>query len=142
MERYLKLEEQMCFPLYAVSRHITQVYKPLLDELGITYPQYLVLMVLWEHGKQTVNQIGEKLLLDSGTLTPLLKRLQQKDMLIRQRSSVDERIVEISLTKFGDRLKDKAACIPEKMFAELGISMQEAETLKEISYKILHQTIK
>ncbi|SDG19729.1 MarR family winged helix-turn-helix transcriptional regulator [Epilithonimonas hungarica] len=139
MEDSLKLEQQLCFPLYAVSRQITQVYKPLLDDLDITYPQYLALMVLWESGKQTVNQIGEKLLLDSGTLTPLLKRLEQKELVRRKRSAIDERIVEIALTSSGIKLKKKAACIPVKMFEQLGISMKEAEALKNISHKILNQ---
>lgn len=141
-ESLLKLDQQMCFPLYAVSRHITQVYQPLLDELGITYPQYLALMVLWENDKQTVNQIGEKLLLDSGTLTPLLKRLEQKELVTRKRSSADERVVEISLTPLGQTLKIKAECVPAKMFEQLGITFQEAEILKSISYKILNQANK
>lgn len=139
MESSLKLKQQLCFPLYAVSRQITQVYKPLLDDLDITYTQYLVLMVLWECGKQTVNQIGEKLLLDSGTLTPLLKRLEQKELVSRKRSNVDERIVEIALTPSGNKLKKKASCIPAKIFEQLGISMKETEALKNISHKILNQ---
>jgi len=137
-ENFLKLENQLCFPLYAVSRQITQIYQPLLNELDITYPQYLALLTLWENGTQMVNQIGEKLLLDSGTLTPLLKRLEQKDLLNRKRSASDERVVEISLTEKGNNLKEKALCIPLKMFEKLGISIEEAESLKRISYKILN----
>ena len=137
-ENFLKLENQLCFPLYAVSRQITQIYQPLLNELDITYPQYLALLTLWENGTQTVNQIGEKLLLDSGTLTPLLKRLEQKDLLNRKRSASDERVVEISLTEKGHKLKEKALCIPLEMFTKLGISIEEAESLKRISYKILN----
>lgn len=136
----LRLENQFCFLLYAASREITQIYKPLLDELDITYPQYLVLIVLWEKDKQTVNQIGEKLLLDSGTLTPLLKRLEQKELVNRKRSSVDERIVEISLTKKGANIKEKAECIPSKMAGQLDISLKEAKTLKFIVNKILKRT--
>jgi DNA-binding MarR family transcriptional regulator len=137
-QNFLKLEQQLCFPVYAVSRQITQIYQPLLNELDITYPQYLALLTLWESGTQTVNQIGEKLLLDSGTLTPLLKRLEQKELLNRKRSSADERVVEISLTEKGNSLKDKAVCIPMQMFEKLGISFEEAETLKKITSKILN----
>lgn len=137
-ENILKLDNQLCFPIYAVSRQITQIYQPLLNELDITYPQYLVLLTLWETGTQTVNQIGEKLLLDSGTLTPLLKRLEQKEIVSRKRSTLDERVVEISLTEKGKNLKEKAECIPMKMFENLGISMEEVESLKRISYKILN----
>lgn len=137
-ENLLKLENQLCFPVYAVSRQITQIYQPLLNELNVTYPQYLVLLTLWETGIQTVNQIGEKLLLDSGTLTPLLKRLEQKGILNRKRSNSDERVVEISLTEKGNNLKEKAGCIPMKMFEKIGISIEEIETLKRISYKILN----
>ena len=85
MSNLLKLENQVCFPLYAFSREVTQLYKPLLDELGLTYPQYLVMLILWEEKEQTVNQIGEKLYLDSGTLTPLLKRMEQKGIINRKR---------------------------------------------------------
>lgn len=138
----LRLNNLICFLLYAASREITQIYKPLLDELGITYPQYLVLIVLWEKDKQTVNQIGEKLLLDSGTLTPLLKRLEQKELVNRKRSSVDERIVEISLTRQGVNLKEKAECIPAKMAGQLDISLNEVETFKRMANKILKRTNK
>ena len=133
----LQLRNQVCFPLYAVSREITQLYKPLLDKLDITYPQYLVLMVLWENDKQTVNQIGERLLLDSGTLTPLLKRMEQKELINRDRRPTDERMVEISLTPKGAKFKAKAECVPVKMFEQLGISENEALTLKRIAEKIL-----
>jgi MarR family transcriptional regulator, organic hydroperoxide resistance regulator len=91
----LSLKNQMCFKFYALSRHITSVYKPLLDELGITYPQYLVMLVLWERECISVKDIGQHLMLDSGTLTPLLKRLEQKGLLTRKRSAGDERVVEV-----------------------------------------------
>lgn len=142
MNDHLKLDNQLCFPLYALSREIIQRYRPHLDEIGITYPQYLVLMVLWESDKQTVNQIGHKLLLDSGTLTPLLKRLEQKQLVDRQRSTTDERVVDITLTTAGRDLKKKAKCIPEKLVAELEISMEEIETMRQIAYKILKVTSK
>jgi len=137
MKDLLKLDNQLCFPLYALSREIIQRYRPHLDEIGLTYPQYLVLMVLWESDKQTVNQIGHKLLLDSGTLTPLLKRLEQKQLITRLRSTADERVVHISLTREGLDLKNNAKCIPQKLIEELNISATEIETIREIANKIL-----
>jgi DNA-binding MarR family transcriptional regulator len=137
MKDLLKLDNQLCFPLYALSREIIQRYRPHLDEIGLTYPQYLVLMVMWENDKQTVNQIGHKLLLDSGTLTPLLKRLEQKEIVLRQRSTVDERVVEISLTTIGIELKKKAKCIREKLIQELEITQEEIDSIRNIADKIL-----
>lgn len=138
MENLLKLENQICFPIYALSRDVIQRYRPLLDELDLTYPQYLVFLVLWEEGQQTVNQIGEKLLLDSGTLTPLLKRLEQKKLIVRQRSKVDERVVTISLTKEGEQLREKAEDIPLKLLQELNVSIEELKLMRTIAYKILN----
>ncbi|WP_343604994.1 MarR family transcriptional regulator [Fluviicola sp.] len=140
MEDLLQLDKQICFPIYALSREVIQRYRPLLDELDLTYPQYLVFLVLWEEDKQTVNQIGEKLLLDSGTLTPLLKRLEQKNLITRTRRKTDERIVEISLTKEGKELKEKAAGIPEKLLNDLNISLDELKTMRTIAHKILNIT--
>lgn len=137
MKANLKLENQLCFPIYALSREITAMYRPLLDELGLTYPQYLVLLVLWEEEHQTVNQLGEKLRLDSGTLTPLLKRLEQKGIVIRNRSTVDERVVNVSLTKEGESLKSKAVCIPEQLADSLTITIDELVQLRSIINKIL-----
>ena len=135
----LYLENQLCFPLYAASRLTTQIYTPLLNELGITYPQYLVLMVLWQHSEQTVNEICTKLLLESNTVTPLLKRLEQKGILIRRRSDADERSVIISLTEEGEALKEKALLIPGKIvgsFNDDSISQEEIlqfrDTLKKL----------
>lgn len=113
----LLLENQLCFPLYAVSRLVTQLYTPLLDQLGITYPQYLVLLVLWERGQLPVTDIGAQLLLETNTLTPLLKRMEQKGLLLRTRATGDERKVLISLTAQGKRLKQKARCVPEALIA-------------------------
>nr|WP_315398979.1 MarR family transcriptional regulator [uncultured Sphingobacterium sp.] len=141
MKDLLKLDNQLCFPLYALSREIIQRYRPHLDEIGLTYPQYLVLMVLWEKDQQTVNQIGHKLFLDSGTLTPLLKRLEQKHLLVRQRSKVDERVVEIFLTTAGKDLKKEAKCIPQKLIEELEISAEEIENMRNIANKILKSKI-
>lgn len=118
-ENQLLLENQICFPLYATSRLITKAYKPYLDELGLTYPQYLVLMVLWENNGLTVNQISEKLYLNTNTLSPLLKRMEQMQLLQRNRSKEDERSVIIELCSLGKELKTKALPIPESLFSEL-----------------------
>jgi len=115
----LKLENQLCFPVYAASRLITREYQPHLDQLGITYPQYLVLLVLWEQDKLPVNDIAKKLILNTNTITPLLKRLEQQGFLKRERSASDERKVIIFLTDKGKGLKEKAALIPEKLARNL-----------------------
>ena len=132
----LQLKNQVCFPLYALSKEITKLYRPMLEELDMTYPQYLVMMVLWEKDGLTVSEVGEKLLLDSGTLTPLLKRMELKNFVTRIRSSVDERIVNISLTEKGNDLKIKAACIPTKMMESMDLSMEDLIVLKNIISKI------
>ena len=132
-----QLGNQLCFPLYVIAKEITGLYRPLLEELDITYPQYLVLMVLWEHQRLTVNQIGEKLFLDSGTITPLLKRLEAKSYIVRQRKIEDERVVEISLTDEGERLQDKACLIPEKMNDRLDLSETDVQELKQAVSKLL-----
>jgi len=115
----LKLENQICFPLYAASRLVTREYQPHLDKLGITYPQYLVLMVLWENNGLTVNDISEKLILNTNTLTPLLKRMEKQQLLSRRRDVADERKVLISLTEKGMQLREEAASIPGKLFSEV-----------------------
>lgn len=115
----LLLENQICFPLYAASRMMIQAYREPLEELGLTYPQYLVMLVLWEKDGLTVSQIGEQLFLDSGTLTPVLKRLEANHFIKRNRSDKDERKVEIELTYPGKSLKAKAAQIPEKILSLL-----------------------
>lgn len=111
----LKLENQFCFPLYAASRLVTKMYQPLLEELDLTYPQYLILMVLWEEEEATVMEIGEKLYLTSSTLTPLLKRMESAGLIRRKRSVDDERKVSISLTGRGREMEHKACLIPEKL---------------------------
>lgn len=116
----LKLENQFCFPLYAASRLVTQMYQPLLDELDITYPQYLILLVLWEIETATVMEIGEKLMLSSNTLTPMLKRMEAKNILRRTRSSEDERKVMITLTAGGKAMEKKACSIPEQLASRAG----------------------
>jgi DNA-binding MarR family transcriptional regulator len=131
-EEILLLENQLCFSIYACSREIVRLYRPYLDELGITYPQYLVLLVLWEHETCSVNELGENLFLDSGTLTPMLKRMETTGLLIRKRSIEDERKVLISLTQMGLELKEKAFCIPTSLF-------EGTETTEEEFLQLLKQ---
>lgn len=121
MDKYedLKLENQICFPLYSVSRLITRAYKPYLDTMGLTYPQYLVLLVLWEKDAQTVNEIGKKLLLNTNTLSPLIQRMQKNDLVVRTRSSEDERMVMVSLTSKGLSYKEEAKNIPKDLLGKL-----------------------
>ncbi len=131
----LKLGNQICFPLYSASRLITKAYKPYLDAMGLTYPQYLVLMVLWEKDGVSVNQITEKLLLNTNTLSPLLKRMEKMELLQRNRSSEDERSVIVQLTGKGKQLKEQARPIPEKMIKILlneNINLTEVLQLKDM----------
>lgn len=136
-----KLGNQLCFPLYVIAKEITGLYRPFLDELDITYPQYLVMMVLWEQDGLTVNQIGEKLYLDSGTLTPLLKRLETKKFIIRQRKKEDERVVEIFLDEAGKSLKSRACEIPSKIQQKLSLTEADFLELKETVDKILNKIL-
>ncbi|OUJ71234.1 MarR family winged helix-turn-helix transcriptional regulator [Hymenobacter crusticola] len=126
----LKLDNQLCFPLYALSRMFTKAYQPYLQALDITYPQYLVLMLLWEHRELTVKELGEKLLLDSGTLTPLLKRMEQRQWLSRRRDPRDERSVIITLLPTGHELQAQACSIPVHLLEKLQLSPTEFETLR------------
>ncbi len=131
----LKLGNQICFPLYSASRLITKAYKPYLDAMGLTYPQYLVLMVLWEKDGVSVNQITEKLLLNTNTVSPLLKRMEKMELLQRNRSSKDERSVIVQLTGKGKQLKEQARPIPEKMIKLLlneNINLTEVIQLKKM----------
>ena len=138
-ETQLQIKNQVCFPLYALSREIIGAYRPFLDALEITYPQYIVLMVLWEEEPLTVNSIGEKLHLDSGTLSPLLKKMEAKNLIFRKRKTEDERIVEIFLTEKGREIKADAAAIPGKLMYQLKVTEEEIIQLKEISNKILNR---
>jgi MarR family transcriptional regulator, organic hydroperoxide resistance regulator len=136
----LYLENQICFPLYAASRLTTKLYTPILKELDLTYPQYLVLLVLWQHGNQTVNEISNRLLLESNTVTPLLKRLEEKEIVRRKRSERDERVVEISLTEQGQTLKQKASAIPEQIISSLNnetINVTEILDLQKTLFKLI-----
>ncbi|KJD34871.1 MarR family transcriptional regulator [Tamlana sedimentorum] len=138
MNDKLNINEQICFPIYLLAKDIIALYKPLLNALNLTYPQYLVMLVLWENETRTVNTIGKTLNLDSGTLTPLLKRLQQKELVTRTRSVTDERVVNISLTTKGAQLKNEAQCIPEQMMEAMNVSVEDLTTLKELVIKILN----
>lgn len=130
-DRYLRLDNQLCFPLYAASRLITRLYQPLLEPLGLTYPQYIVLLILWEDAPCTVSHIGKRAQLATNTVTPLLKRLELMDIVERTRNLDDERVVNISLTRKGKRLKQKCACIPEKMFESTGYPLEDGIKLKQ-----------
>lgn len=136
----LKLENQLCFPLYACSKEVVHMYKPHLDEIGLTYTQYIAMMVLWEKKELTVKELGESLYLDSGTLTPLLKKMESQGLVIRTRSISDERSVIVSLTEEGINLREKAINIPSKVVSCLPLSMDEAETLYKLLYKVLNTT--
>jgi DNA-binding MarR family transcriptional regulator len=125
----LGLDEQLCFALYSASRAVTARYRPLLDDLGLTYPQYLVMLVLWESGPVTVSQLGKRLALDSGTLSPLLKRLESGGMISRQRRADDERSVEVALTGAGHRLREQATCLPAAIGAATGLDAAGAARL-------------
>ncbi len=134
----LLLKNQLCFPLYACSKEIVKRYKPFLDKIDLTYTQYISMMVLWEEKTISVKELGEKLYLDSGTLTPLLKILEKKQYVKRERSLEDERVVNVSVTKKGLSLREKALCIPEQMAGCVKISKEEAKSLYTILYKILN----
>ncbi len=139
MTDHLKLKNQVCFPIYALAKEMVNHYRPLLDNLDLTYPQYLVLLILWEQKEQSVGQLGEKLFLDSGTLTPLLKRMEQKGFIVRSRSSLDERVVNLSLTKQGLELQEKAKLIPVQLMESMHIAEEDLDALKNIVTKILNK---
>lgn len=138
-ERYeaLRLDNQLCFPLYACAKEIVRRYKPFLDEIDLTYTQYIVMMVLWEEREINVKELGSRLYLDSGTLTPVLKRLEQKGLITRQRDDKDERVLIVSITKEGDELKDKAVEIPIKMAGCVSLEPQNAAELYGLLHKLL-----
>jgi DNA-binding MarR family transcriptional regulator len=134
----LRLDRQVCFPLYAASRLLTRAYQPFLEPLGITYPQYIVLMILWEDAPCSVSHIVERALLNTNTLTPLLKRLEQLGFVQRQRRAADERVVEISLTAAGQALKSRCSCIPFGMFQATRFAPEKAVALKQLLEELLH----
>ncbi len=135
----LKLSNQMCFPLYATSKGIVKRYTPLLNELNLTYTQYITMMVLWERKQIGVKQLGDHLFLDSGTLTPLLKKLEIQGLLTRTRSQADERNLIVEITEQGELLKEQAAHIPAQIMKSLHLNEDEAATLYQLLYKLLGQ---
>lgn len=137
----LKLENQLCFPLYAASKEVIKKYKPYLDKYDLTYTQYIALMVLWENGEVNVKTLGEKLFLDSGTLTPLLKKMEQKGIIKRCRAKDDERNLVVSITSEGNKLKEKVKDIPTSIGKCINISPEEANTLYTLLYKVLKSTV-
>ena len=137
MKDPLLLENQICFKLYTAEREITKLYRSLLEEIGVTYPQYLALLVLWEEKSVTVKELGKKLFLDSGTLTPMLKRMEANGLLERKRSLEDERSVVISLTQHGEKMKEKANCVPTRLLERLEMDGDELEKLDQTLTRIL-----
>lgn len=135
----LKLENQLCFPLYVCSKEIIKKYKPFLDKIGITYTQYITMMVLWEKNEINVKSLGEKLYLDSGTLTPLLKKLESKGYIIRKRSVNDERNLIVSLTESGKMLKNQVSEIPSQVGKCVNLNQNEALEMYKLLYKILEK---
>ena len=133
----LKLENQLCFPLYACAREVVKKYKPFLDDIDLTYTQYVTMMVLWEKPSVTSKEIGERLHLDSGTLTPVIKKLAEKGLVTRARSAEDERNLVVTLTDAGLALRDRAACIPGQMGKCICLSPEDAGTLYRILYQLL-----
>ncbi len=133
----LKLENQLCFPLYACSKEIVRKYKPFLDEVDLTYTQYIAMMVMWEKKELNVKALGKSLFLDSGTLTPLLKKLESKGLITRSRDKADERNLIVAITEDGEALKEKAIAIPEKVGNCIELEEKEMREL----YRILHKML-
>ena len=127
----MELDRQLCFALYSATRAVTQLYRPVLDALGLTYPQYLVMLVLWERGAATVKQLGQALELDSGTLSPLLKRLEAQGYVRRRRSTVDERSVVVDLTATGTALRTRASGVPRRIACATGMELDEIDALRQ-----------
>lgn len=139
---HLKLDNQLCFPLYAASREVIKKYRPYLDEIDLTYTQYVAMMVLWEHGRCSVKELGERLYLDSGTLSPLLKGLEAKGFITRTRSEEDERTVMVEPTLYGGEiLREKASPIPAAVGGCVELSPEEAAELYRLLYKLLGKEI-
>ena len=133
----LKIENQLCFPLYACAKEIVRRYKPFLDEIDLTYTQYITMMALWEHRQMNVKELGEILFLDSGTLTPVLKKLEQKGYVSRTRGKEDERVLQVSVTDEGLKVREKAVDIPAKMSTCIQLEPDEAQLM----YKLLHKML-
>lgn len=133
----LKLRNQLCFPLYVCAKEIVKAYKPYLDELDLTYTQYITMMALWEHKQLRVKDVGKCLFLDSSTLTPLLKRLEEKGYIARRRSCDDERDLIVTITEAGEALKEKAVTVPKRLGACVALDPQKAQTLYSLLYEII-----
>lgn len=137
----LRLGNQLCFPLYALSKEVIKQYRPYLDKINLTYTQYITMMVIWEKEKINVKELGKKLYLDSGTLTPVLKSLEAKGFVTRYRSQEDERLLMVEITAEGIALKDKALEIPRKMVSKIDISLNDAIVMHRQLYNLLNQLI-
>lgn len=135
----LKIENQLCFPLYVCSKEIIKIYKPYLDKIDLTYTQYITMMILWEVKEMNVKSLGDRLYLDSGTLTPLLKKLEQKGYISRIKSNTDERKLIISITEKGEKLKTKATSIPINVGKCLNLNEKESIQLYNLLYKVLNK---
>lgn len=133
----LKLENQLCFPLYAAAKEVVRRYRPFLDPLGLTYTQYIAMMVLWEYKEITVSKMGKLLMLDSGTLTPMLKKMEASGLLTRRRSKQDERELIVTITQKGSDLRKEAVKIPEKMASCVALDIEEAVQLKTLLSKLI-----
>ena len=138
MNEMLKLENQLCFPLYVCAKEVVRRYAPLLEPLGLTYTQYIAMMVIWEHKSISIRDMGKLLFLDSGTLTPMLKKMEKAGWIMRKRSEEDERIVIITITDKGEKLHDEASDIPSKMAGCVTLESDDAMQL----YSLLHKLIK
>lgn len=141
MDKYdkIKLENQLCFSLYAASREVIKLYKPFLDKHGLTYTQYVAMLVVWEYEKITVKQMGQKLHLDSGTLTPVLKKLEAMELIIKYRDKNDDRVVIVELSEKGRALKEDIIDVPEQMYCMLGADVEEAVILKQLLDNLLRK---
>ena len=135
----LKIQNQVCFPLYACSKEVIKQYRPYLDEINLTYTQYIAMLVFWEEKSCSLKELGEKLFLDSGTLTPMLKNLESKGYVKRTRSSVDERVLEIKITQLGEQLKEKADAIQSKIPKWSSLNCCEMKTLYNLLNKLLKE---
>ncbi|SCK02071.1 Organic hydroperoxide resistance transcriptional regulator [uncultured Clostridium sp.] len=139
MNKYekIKLENQLCFSLYAASREVIKTYKPLLDKYGLTYTQYIAMLVIWEHEKITVKEMGQKLHLDSGTLTPVLKKLLAMELINKYRDKNDDRVVVVEVTEKGREMKNEITEVPEKMYCKFGNNIENAAELKRLLDNLL-----
>jgi DNA-binding MarR family transcriptional regulator len=136
-ENLLALENQVCFALAVASRSVLALYRPILEPLGLTHPQYLVMLALWEHSPRSVKEIGAALQLEPATLSPLLKRLEATGYVRRERSTVDERVLDITLTDAGNRLRDEAESIPPKIISSLGMSVDDLTKMRETLHTVI-----